>query len=141
MIYLFMTFIFMFMKHPLSMGMILLVQTILISLMTGIMSSSFWLSYILFLVMVGGMLILFMYMTNIASNKKFKFQTIILLYLPCFSWIFYIDINFLQNNNLINKMFNFPSMTIMLLLIIYLFITMVMAIKLTTYKLGPFRKI
>nr|URH16896.1 NADH dehydrogenase subunit 6 [Nasutitermes princeps] len=59
------------MKHPMAMGMMLLMQTIMICLISGTMYSSFWFSYILFMIMIGGMLVLFMYMTSLASNEMF----------------------------------------------------------------------
>nr|YP_009350478.1 NADH dehydrogenase subunit 6 [Leucopitermes leucops]AQP27139.1 NADH dehydrogenase subunit 6 [Leucopitermes leucops] len=60
------------MKHPMAMGLMLLTQTILMCLISGTMYSSFWFSYILFMIMVGGMLVLFMYMTSLASNEMFS---------------------------------------------------------------------
>nr|QYF09662.1 NADH dehydrogenase subunit 6 [Ptilocnemus lemur] len=70
-----MSTLFMFMKHPMSSGMILLMQTMMVSLMTGIMVNNFWFSYILILSMMSGMLVLFIYMSSIASNEKFKTPT------------------------------------------------------------------
>merc|ERR1712221_33590 len=59
-------------SHPLAIGLALLSQTILICLITGLSSSSFWFSYILFLIFLGGMLVLFIYVTSLASNEIFK---------------------------------------------------------------------
>nr|YP_009351258.1 NADH dehydrogenase subunit 6 [Aciculitermes maymyoensis]AQP29055.1 NADH dehydrogenase subunit 6 [Aciculitermes maymyoensis] len=60
------------MKHPMAMGLMLLTQTVLVCLISGTMYSSFWFSYILFMIMIGGMLVLFMYMTSLASNEMFS---------------------------------------------------------------------
>nr|UVV36459.1 NADH dehydrogenase subunit 6 [Nogodinidae sp.] len=60
------------MKHPMSMGMILIMQTILISMMISFYSMSSWFSYILFITIIGGMMVMFMYMASIASNEMFK---------------------------------------------------------------------
>nr|YP_010352268.1 NADH dehydrogenase subunit 6 [Reticulitermes parvus]UOL50362.1 NADH dehydrogenase subunit 6 [Reticulitermes parvus] len=59
------------MKHPLAMGMMLLMQTMMTCMISGTMYKSFWFSYILFMIMIGGMLVLFMYMTSLASNEMF----------------------------------------------------------------------
>nr|YP_010352242.1 NADH dehydrogenase subunit 6 [Reticulitermes dabieshanensis]UOL50336.1 NADH dehydrogenase subunit 6 [Reticulitermes dabieshanensis] len=59
------------MKHPLAMGMMLLLQTMMTCMISGTMYKSFWFSYILFMIMIGGMLVLFMYMTSLASNEMF----------------------------------------------------------------------
>nr|AXS66218.1 NADH dehydrogenase subunit 6 [Cerambycidae sp. 1 KM-2017] len=149
---------FMFMSHPLSFGMILLLQTLLISMMTGLMNSNFWFSYILFLVMVGGMLVLFLYMTSVASNEKFMwsfklFVNFTLLMIISFTVSMIID-SFLESENIyfqelekifqtkkyLNKYLNFPSSPLLFLIISYLLIVMIMVVKMTDSKYGPIRQ-
>nr|APX39204.1 NADH dehydrogenase subunit 6 [Crepidodera aurata] len=151
--------LFMMFKHPLSCGLILLLQTILTSLITGLMNYNFWYSYILFLIMIGGMLILFIYMTSIASNEKFKinYKLMMLMFIPLMillimlimdSYYFnYMQINNLKvfssnyNNNFsMKKYFNFPNHFIMLTMIIYLFITLIVVVKITYLTYGPLRQ-
>nr|AYQ19059.1 NADH dehydrogenase subunit 6 [Galerucinae sp. 1 ACP-2013] len=152
---------FIFMKHPLSCGLHLLIQTILIVLITGSMNMDFWYSYILFLIMIGGMLILFMYMTSIASNEKFKFNMkllilfnfsiLIILLMTIFFDQFYfnslIKMNEIYNyqmnyNNSMSMMkyLNFPHNFIMLMMIIYLFVTLIAIVKITNITKGPLRQ-
>nr|YP_010580876.1 NADH dehydrogenase subunit 6 [Pyrops lathburii]UAT98614.1 NADH dehydrogenase subunit 6 [Pyrops lathburii]UZT27061.1 NADH dehydrogenase subunit 6 [Pyrops lathburii] len=61
-----------FMKHPLSMGSMLMFQTMMLCLNQSTISKTPWYMYILFLTTVGGLMIMFMYMASIASNEKFK---------------------------------------------------------------------
>nr|AYN50396.1 NADH dehydrogenase subunit 6 [Laparocerus freyi] len=150
--------IFIFLNHPLSMGFILLSQTILISIITGMMNLNFWFSYILFLIMIGGMLVLFIYMTSIASNEKFKFSNkitfIISLTLIMMTMIFLMDnfftltemnnldsmnLNSLNINLSMNKYLNKPSMLTMILLMNYLLLTLIAIVKITQSKMGPLR--
>nr|YP_010692649.1 NADH dehydrogenase subunit 6 [Necrodes nigricornis]WBV80473.1 NADH dehydrogenase subunit 6 [Necrodes nigricornis] len=151
------SFTFIFMTHPLSMGLILLSQTILIALMTGYISMNFWFSYILFLIMIGGMLVLFIYMTSVASNEKFKFSMLILM-MNIFIMILFSPLNFIDNtlispNNLnmenilneeiflsLSKFFNYPSSIILIMMIIYLFITLIAVVKITNISYGPLRQ-
>nr|YP_009185850.1 NADH dehydrogenase subunit 6 [Gabronthus thermarum]ALO70584.1 NADH deshydrogenase subunit 6 [Gabronthus thermarum] len=149
---------FIFLTHPLSMGLILLIQTILIALMTGLMNINYWFSYILFLIMIGGMLVLFMYMTSIASNEKFKFSNILMM-MMIFSLLISMILYFTMDNYLytmmtfsdqfnhnynfkfnLSKFFNYPSNIILFLMIIYLFITLVAVVKLTNINFGPLRQ-
>nr|ATL23295.1 NADH dehydrogenase subunit 6 [Sympiezomias velatus] len=152
---------FTFLKHPLSLGFIVLLQTIITSLYTGLMNFNYWFSYILFLIMIGGMLILFIYMTSVASNEKFKFSlklmflyTLMILIMSIlmfsdnyFSFIEMMNFDllnqsFLNNNNLsLNKFLNYPNMMIMFLLISYLLATLIAIVKITQNKKGPLRKI
>nr|QNP09854.1 NADH dehydrogenase subunit 6 [Ochthebius sp. IBE<ESP> AN164] len=148
---------FMFMMHPLSMGMTLMLQTILITMITGFMNFNFWFSYILFLIMIGGMLVLFMYMTSIASNEKFKFNLKLLLLLLIIIIMLVImmtlmdkslimincfnnNINMNMNYMMMSKFYNTPSNNIMFMMIIYLLITMIAVVKITEFKSGPLRQ-
>nr|AWB99548.1 NADH dehydrogenase subunit 6 [Anopheles eiseni geometricus] len=158
------SFIFMQMKHPLSMGLMLLTQTFLTCLLTGIYVKTFWFSYVLFLIFLGGMLILFIYVTSLSSNEMFSMSlnlTMIslLMFLMMIFIFFIIDKslidqfisnmeteNFSLNNNLINenilflnKMYNFPTNLITLLLINYLFLTLLVTVKITKKFYGPLR--
>nr|QFU28815.1 NADH dehydrogenase subunit 6 [Curtos costipennis] len=154
------TIMFMFTNHPMSMGMILLMQTILIAMWTGSMSMSYWYSYILFIVMVGGMLILFIYMTSIASNEKFKFNkkmmlipiiiTILMIYM------IYMDttinkINSMNSDTMmnmkfssfkmsLNKFISYPLTIMSTMIIIYLLVTLIAVTKITNIMTGPLRK-
>nr|YP_010254860.1 NADH dehydrogenase subunit 6 [Lissorhoptrus oryzophilus]QUA05799.1 NADH dehydrogenase subunit 6 [Lissorhoptrus oryzophilus] len=155
----FLSMIFLFLNHPLSLGSILLLQTIISSLITGKFYYNYWFSYILFLIMIGGMLILFMYMTSVASNEKFKysnflmFLSLILIFMTFF--ILLLDnFPFLENKlnfNMMNKIFknpnlsmnkllNFPNNLIFILLMIYLLITMIAVVKITKKNFGPLRQ-
>nr|ARH54023.1 NADH dehydrogenase subunit 6 [Stricticollis tobias] len=145
---------FLFMTHPLSMGIVLLLQTIVIALITGDMCLNFWFSYILFLILIGGMLILFIYMTSIASNEKFSlnFKMIIPTIMSVlFLWFMNIswkpeysnqETSALQENNLIPflvKYIHFPTNMITIMMIIYLLITLIMTIKIIKSSKGPLR--
>nr|AXS66168.1 NADH dehydrogenase subunit 6 [Cerambycidae sp. 9 KM-2017] len=152
--------IFITLNHPLSLGLMLLIQTILTSLLIGFMNLNYWFSYILFLVMIGGMLILFIYMTSIASNEKFKFSSKISassLMAPLFIFIllmidhFFLNqkinslecLSFDSNKNFIfimNKIFNYPIFNNYSMIIIYLLISLIMVVKITDSHYGPLRQ-
>nr|QNE85475.1 NADH dehydrogenase subunit 6 [Haematobosca stimulans] len=154
---------FMNIKHPLAMGLILLIQTILISMMTGMMSKSFWFSYILFLVFLGGMLVLFIYVTSLASNEMFSFS-IKLMLISCMIFfilmltLYFMDKNlllqyynieiqsisnlnsFIMENSLsLNKLYNYPTNLLTILLMNYLLITLIAVVKITNLFKGPLR--
>nr|APT41521.1 NADH dehydrogenase subunit 6 [Lutzomyia trinidadensis] len=160
----FTTIIFMYMSHPLAMGLMLLIQTLLISLIIGTMMKTFWFSYILFLTFMGGMLILFIYVTSLASNEMFSFSSKILLSLSMFLIsilisMLIIDKSILSNyfNNIemqeftnmkmlikenflnLNKFYNFPTNLIMLMMVIYLLLTLIVIVKITNFNYGPLR--
>nr|UEK75527.1 NADH dehydrogenase subunit 6 [Eupeodes confrater] len=157
-------FMFMQMNHPLSMGMMLLIQTVMICCVSGLMTKSFWFSYILFLIFIGGMLVLFIYVTSLASNEMFTFSLkmfllmffnlMILMLLIIFMDKMILMFNSLNNemtsisslNNYIlentlnlNKLYNYPTNMINILLINYLLITLIATVKITKLFYGPLR--
>nr|YP_009694679.1 NADH dehydrogenase subunit 6 [Thitarodes damxungensis]QEI59720.1 NADH dehydrogenase subunit 6 [Thitarodes damxungensis] len=164
MLILFSTMMF-FLNHPLSMGLLLLLQTILISLISGSMISTFWFSYILFLTILGGLLVMFIYVASIASNEMFKFNSNLLLFymmmimlmfiiMLTFNNLYWLNLNinsellnfwnkmiFFNNENSINisKIYNNQSYFLTLMSIMYLLITLFAIIKITNINYGPLR--
>nr|YP_010327139.1 NADH dehydrogenase subunit 6 [Asota caricae]UNP54466.1 NADH dehydrogenase subunit 6 [Asota caricae] len=161
----FISLFMLFLNNPLSMGLMILIQTLLICLITGLMIKTYWFSYILFLTFMGGILVLFIYVCSIASNELFKpsFNTKLLFFLMIFlmiitqmyffnnlTWMnfsFNSDMNnfnnymFFYNENNINlsKLYNTQTFMIMTMLVIYLFITLIAIVKITNIFYGPIR--
>nr|QID03245.1 NADH dehydrogenase subunit 6 [Formicosepsis sp. LX2018-01] len=159
------SFIFLKMKHPLAMGLMLLIQTLLICLTTGMMAQSYWFSYILFLIFIGGMLVLFIYMTSLASNEMFSFSnkmmiTIMISFSIIMMMLLFVDkmnwSNWLMNNNMqslsnlnsfisenslnLNKLYNYPTNLLTIILMNYLLITLIAVVKITKLFYGPLRQ-
>nr|YP_010411453.1 NADH dehydrogenase subunit 6 [Meliboeus sinae]URN73099.1 NADH dehydrogenase subunit 6 [Meliboeus sinae] len=146
--------LFMLTKHPISMGATVLIKSLLISMITGTLNHNFWFSYIIFIVMVGGLLVLFIYMTSVASNEKFnissKTTTLTIMSLFLFM-ILKPKINLLNNscNTMMNfniswmnslvKFFTAPQSSILLLMMIYLLIALVAITKISKSDNGPLR--
>nr|YP_009179680.1 NADH dehydrogenase subunit 6 [Chrysomya nigripes]ALK60720.1 NADH dehydrogenase subunit 6 [Chrysomya nigripes] len=156
-------FIFMNMKHPLAMGLTLLIQTTLVCLTSGLMTKTFWFSYILFLVFLGGMLVLFIYVTSLASNEMFTFSIKLLLvsvsiFFFSIITLYFMDKNLLlqyqnlevksiyemnsylmENSLSLNKLYNYPTNLLTILLMNYLLITLIAVVKITKLFKGPLR--
>nr|YP_010535815.1 NADH dehydrogenase subunit 6 [Coptotriche turpinia]UYB79013.1 NADH dehydrogenase subunit 6 [Coptotriche turpinia] len=152
-----------FLNHPLSMGLIILIQTLLTCLISGMFINTYWFSYILFLTFLGGLLVLFIYVSSLASNEMFFFSMklfismiIIIITLMLMlnymnynnNFIFNMEMKSLENKMLffmnefkfnLNKLYNSHNMFFMMLLIMYLFITLVAVVKLTNIMSGPIR--
>nr|YP_004021615.1 NADH dehydrogenase subunit 6 [Entoria okinawaensis]BAJ24436.1 NADH dehydrogenase subunit 6 [Entoria okinawaensis] len=142
---------FITMKHPLSMGMVIILQTTIISMITGMMFKTFWFSYILFLMYVSGMMVLFIYMTSLMPNMMFNLSTknmlIIMVIFIMIMMLMKTELmmnNNDMNNNLINKsllikMYNKPVNISIILLASYLLFTMITVFKITDSKQGALR--
>nr|AQP27781.1 NADH dehydrogenase subunit 6 [Alyscotermes sp. SAF6]AQP30150.1 NADH dehydrogenase subunit 6 [Alyscotermes sp. B TB-2017] len=143
------------MKHPLAMGMMLLMQTTMVCIISGTMYSSFWFSYILFLIMIGGMLVLFMYMTSLASNEMFSpsnkmLSITLMMMLP----LMYMMPNVTNNKemNMHNSMmendiltsttvmYNQMMGTMTTLLVLYMLMTLIVVVNIINVSKGPLRQ-
>lgn len=107
------------------------------------------------------MLVLFIYITRIASNEKFKYSNKIIslliftlliriiIYVIVDKFIIYQDIITLEINssnqsinwiNSISKYLNYPTNLIIIIIIIHLFITLIATVKITDISYGPLRQ-
>nr|QOL00722.1 NADH dehydrogenase subunit 6 [Oxya adentata] len=152
-------------SHPMSVMLFIIFQTLLIGLLTGTIMESFWLSYILFLTFLGGMLVLFIYITSIASNEMFQLKSITIIS-TSIMWIItmitfivfdkmaFLDwfknsetmnvnmsINFQEMTLSLLKLYNNPTFIITMMMMIYLFLALIAVVKITNINQGPIRKI
>nr|YP_009775682.1 NADH dehydrogenase subunit 6 [Dahlica ochrostigma]QJA15905.1 NADH dehydrogenase subunit 6 [Dahlica ochrostigma] len=157
-----------FLNNPLSMGLMILIQTLFICLISGMMINTYWFSYILFLTFLGGLLVMFIYVSSIASNELFKISmnNLIIIFLMMMTFfiimifMFYNNLKFLNlsmnlemmnlmyeynfffnNENKLNlsKLYNNQNFFLMLMLISYLFITLLSVVKISNIFYGPLR--
>nr|YP_009732611.1 NADH dehydrogenase subunit 6 [Pyrausta despicata]QHS71330.1 NADH dehydrogenase subunit 6 [Pyrausta despicata] len=156
-----------FLNNPLSMGLMILLQTLFTCMISGMIIKTYWFSYILFLTFMGGLLVLFIYVSSIASNEMFKISFWLNMYLflnillimslsiLLMKNLFWMNFNinnlemnkffnvylFFNNENKINlsKLYNNQTFLMMIMLIIYLFITLIAIIKITNIFYGPLR--
>nr|YP_010547215.1 NADH dehydrogenase subunit 6 [Abia mengmeng]UYK52128.1 NADH dehydrogenase subunit 6 [Abia mengmeng] len=151
-----------FCKTPLHMGLILLLQTTLISLSSELSTFNFFYLYILFMILIGSMMVLFIYISSLTPNMKFKINKMMLmtmLMLMIVTMIMLLYFNFKPNFDSLNydnfmimnknftlklslkKMFDYPSNLMLLMLINFLLITLFISVKIINIKNGPLRKI
>nr|YP_009513723.1 NADH dehydrogenase subunit 6 [Matuta planipes]AXG76236.1 NADH dehydrogenase subunit 6 [Matuta planipes]QIA95920.1 NADH dehydrogenase subunit 6 [Matuta planipes] len=152
--------LFMQLLHPLSLALVLIIQTMIISMLTGFFMYSFWFSYVLFMIFLGGVLVLFIYVTSLASNEQFSyispmkfmfFISAILcsvvvsllldpMLLPSFSMIPVSTIN--MNMSLpfiVSWIYNNTLMFFTLFVVLYLLLTLLVVVKITNLFKGPLR--
>nr|ASY97581.1 NADH dehydrogenase subunit 6 [Macrocheraia grandis] len=137
----------MFLKHPLSMSIIIIMQTINIALISGMMMGSFMMSYIIMIIMLSGMLVLFIYMASIASNEKFHLSLKIIMFMTIMmaTMIYSKNLDMEYNKTMhvnmekisLTIMFNNKNMIIML--VMYLLFTMITISMIVNITEGPLR--
>nr|AYJ22297.1 NADH dehydrogenase subunit 6 [Lymantria mathura] len=160
--------IMLLLNNPLTMGLMILTQTTLICLFSGMMIKTYWFSYILFLIFLGGLLVLFIYISSIASNELFSpsmklkmlfsMMMMMITVISIIKWNNSLTMNYFFNSDMINfndfknmlinnnfnkinlnKLYNNQTFLMMMMLIIYLFITLIAVVKITNIFYGPLR--
>nr|YP_010947035.1 NADH dehydrogenase subunit 6 [Eupolyphaga hanae]WGO57831.1 NADH dehydrogenase subunit 6 [Eupolyphaga hanae] len=143
-------------NHPLAMGLILLMQTTILCLISGLMVQTFWFSYVLFLIFLGGMLVLFIYVTSLASNEMFNMSMKMMMSSSIFTTLLLMMVMKMPQNNtdlinqemimnnenilLLMKLYNGSSSLVTILLASYLFLTLIAVVKITNISKGPLRQ-
>lgn len=136
---------------PISLMFILLTQTFLSILLINKIFKSSWFPIIIFLIIIGGLLIIFIYITRITSNEKFKWNFKIIIFIILILIVifkediicevqinekeqYFILLDHLSIANIYNKTF-----LIITNLTLYLFITIIAINKIIKNFEGPLR--
>nr|YP_010119557.1 NADH dehydrogenase subunit 6 [Ficus variegata Roding, 1798]QRB78540.1 NADH dehydrogenase subunit 6 [Ficus variegata Roding, 1798] len=147
------------MSQPLSLGLVIMFLTLLMCFVSAIMISS-WYSYILFLIYVGGLLVMFAYVAALSPNVLFGsgsplmltiIMTILLtLYMyihPMLDISYMGDLNLFNNSKLLkiygNEMVSPSNISILIGLAIILLINLIVVVKICYYQqtsLRPFKE-
>ena len=149
----FINLVFLFIFHPLAIIFVLIIQTILISTLIYSIVQFPWFSYTLILVFLGGILILFTYISNIASNEIFKPNLKVILPLILAPFVTILITNSKQNISIERKIINsiqYTNLTIFkpfsetiipltLLIALYIILTLLTVVKIRKISQGPLR--
>ena len=128
---------------PLVLGVWILLLSILVSVLCRTTFSS-WFGLIMFLIYIGGMLVIFAYFAAIQPNQQFNIK------LPLF-FILLSSINlpiniypvlvnlFFDNRWWISSLFYIYNISVVVLLGFVLFLALICVVKITTLKMAPLR--
>nr|UAA82767.1 NADH dehydrogenase subunit 6 [Seira dowlingi] len=138
-------------SHPVMILLLILLHTFMVCILTWSLIKSSWFSFILFIIFLGGLMVLFVYITSLASNEKFNmeipsmqkialltmfFLMMIILIKPLSSLTVYHNLNFFK---MISIMISNPDMFLILLVMTYLLVTLIVAVKISNKFEGPLR--
>nr|YP_010373847.1 NADH dehydrogenase subunit 6 [Cletomorpha raja]UPI55387.1 NADH dehydrogenase subunit 6 [Cletomorpha raja] len=147
-------FVFMWLNHPISMGIVVILQTVITAMIIGMLMESFWFSYIIMITMLSGMLVLFIYMASVASNEKFHISiklisiSAMMIMMSIFmQWytknynheLINITLNLPTETLSLNNMFNHKFKYITMMMVMYLFFTMITISSIVNISEGPLR--
>lgn len=141
-------------KHPVALAATLVIQATVTCFFISSLTRS-WFSYILFLIYIGAVLVLFIYISTLASNEKFKFSWITFILwifiLPPLSGLLFLTLPLQlehltpppSNSSLethISQVYDIPLPSVTSFIILYLLLTLLVVVKITSLNKGPLRK-
>nr|UBX38431.1 NADH dehydrogenase subunit 6 [Branchinecta paludosa] len=138
----------MFFNHPLSFTLALFFQTIYACSM--ILESSSWIPPILFLIFLGGILVMFMYVASMSANESFEFEwKNMAMSLPLLSllWIFSLgdltaDTSMrVSMTKALHKITTVESSILYMSLTVYLFIALLVVVDFLLIDKKPLRSL
>nr|DAZ91326.1 TPA_asm: ND6 [Echiuropus macronychus] len=149
--------IFMFSKAPLMLSIMIVSQTIVVALSIYTFLSTSWLSYILFMIFVSAMMVIFVYVSSLASNDFFVLPHSVMwhagYFLPLLALLTYMLMAKQENHlktpsNLSDtdltpltsyKLYMTNTSSITMFLIVYLLIALIVVAKISMSPKGALR--
>nr|QBO27209.1 NADH dehydrogenase subunit 6 [Appendiseta robiniae] len=143
------------MKSPLSSNLIILSQSISLTLMINLINKTSWISFMLFILYIGGLMIIFLYISGIAFNELNiikNYKNLIIKILTISMMIYWIKpISMLENFNFENNfyfednfylinMFILPNNLVIYFILFILFFMLILIIWLLKINKGPIRQ-
>lgn len=132
-----------------------MIQTITLTLLINLINKTAWISFIIFILYIGGLIIIFLYISRIAFNelninKNYKNIIYKILFSSLILLIFKLSIN-IENINYENKyifednfyllnIFIIPNNLIIYLIIFILFFILILIIWILKINKGPIRQ-
>nr|YP_008999747.1 NADH dehydrogenase subunit 6 [Dermacentor nitens]AGH19704.1 NADH dehydrogenase subunit 6 [Dermacentor nitens] len=137
----FLSISFMLMTHPILMLISLILLTLFLAMMFYLVFQMSLISLLMILMILGGMLIIFMYMVSLCPNQKIKLNnklilTSILLTIPISIPLSKMNLEIFQ----INKIYNMFFTNMLILMMIFLIISLMVISKNLNWINSPIKK-
>nr|AMM04651.1 NADH dehydrogenase subunit 6 [Folsomia candida] len=139
-------------SHPVMMMVLIISQTMILCITVWFFMKTSWFSYILFLIFLGGLMVLFIYITSLASNELISLKMITLpnsIFIPMilvFFMIMNVDFQEFKESGtsfLMTKTFNFlyswNNCILLTTSMLYLFLTLVIVVKISNKFEAPLK--
>nr|QIT06540.1 NADH dehydrogenase subunit 6 [Sminthurides bifidus] len=131
---------------PLLSAMCIVFMSLDICFLMTYLTYTSWFSYILFLIFLGGLMVLFTYMCSVAPNEFTKPELVKKMwYALLYSLMAFMVVEWNPNlwtkttESSIQFMTYSMNLSIMIISIVYLLLTLIVAVNISSYKYGPIR--
>nr|YP_010324935.1 NADH dehydrogenase subunit 6 [Haemaphysalis qinghaiensis]UNO54064.1 NADH dehydrogenase subunit 6 [Haemaphysalis qinghaiensis] len=135
-----MSMLFLMMTHPIMMLMSVMMLTLYMSMIFYYISQFSMISLIMILLILGGMLIIFMYMVSLTPNNKISFNYKMIFVTTMTLLLINIEIqNKTLENFIFNKIYFYNFMNLIMLMMMYLILSLTVVMKLTNSNMSPMK--
>jgi len=143
------------MKSPLRSNLIILRQSIILTLIINLINKTSWISFLLFILYIGGLIIIFLYISRIAFNEfnlnknyiklRIKLRIFIIIIIITKNFILLENLNYenkfiYEDNFYFINIFIIPNNLIIYFIIIILFFILILIIWILKNFKGPIRQ-
>nr|YP_001798516.1 NADH dehydrogenase subunit 6 [Sminthurus viridis]ABS82051.1 NADH dehydrogenase subunit 6 [Sminthurus viridis] len=143
----FMSFLIMKTNNPMMFTVVILLQALFLCMMICFSMNTSWFSYILFLIFLGGLMIIFSYVCSLASNESIniQIQPVSISSMALVSTLILLngsEINLSMLNDSVQTIFKMMSklmVTPSIVSMFYLLITLIVIVKISFKKMGSLR--
>lgn len=132
-------------QNPLTLGLIILIMALLLAITFAYAISS-WIAFLIFLIYIGGIIVIFSYFVSIIPNQTlYIFYNIIIITLSIFIILLlssYINIKpFIVSSQpvILNFMYTQKNIPMLIFIALLLLFTIIVVVKLTILSKGPLR--
>nr|AXI98620.1 NADH dehydrogenase subunit 6 [Pseudoniphargus mateusorum] len=144
---------------PLFLSLMIISQTIVLSLVINTITLTSWFSFMLIMIYLSGMMVIFIYISSMASNELFYLNSpllvIIFMLVTLFTLLIFNFATYKTSDSMNSldqaltqitifktmKMFSKPLFVMTIMLIMYLLLAMIVVSKNSAFSSGPLRSI
>nr|YP_010535646.1 NADH dehydrogenase subunit 6 [Alectorobius peruvianus]UYB78532.1 NADH dehydrogenase subunit 6 [Alectorobius peruvianus] len=126
-------------KHPILMIMSMITMCLLLNVYMYMYMKYTWFIYIITLLILGGLLVIFLYITSLTPNKKFNFNKKVFLLTPLILFLNTPQIMTMDQHYQIMTLFYPKSLTMVILTLIYLLLTLISIMSVVKSSMAPLK--
>jgi len=135
--------------HPIIFITVIIFQALLVCLFSSLCVSTPWIALVLFLIFLGGVIVLFIYISSLASNENFLwltkeliFSSAPVLFIAIFIFLVYPSFKNILNNmpeSILYQLYSFKFLLLFLTFILYLLVTLLIVSNIAKKNKSPMR--
>nr|YP_010535659.1 NADH dehydrogenase subunit 6 [Alectorobius puertoricensis]UYB78545.1 NADH dehydrogenase subunit 6 [Alectorobius puertoricensis]UYB78558.1 NADH dehydrogenase subunit 6 [Alectorobius puertoricensis] len=133
---------FIFSTHPIMLIIIMILTTITLNMYMYMYMKFSWFILMITLLILGGLLVIFLYITSLTPNKKFIFKKMYFFMIPLTFMLNTKQMTFFSTKNYqMMTLFSPTSLTILMFILIYLMLTLISIMVMIKSSMAPLKSI